>query len=188
MSLAVARIAGQVVPGVEVARAWSAASVRNGVAAANGKFGFIPAALETSWSMLGHYAGNQAAARRWPRMKASKADAVQGTEERRARFDSASGPAVGVTTPFELGDRQLITTWALDSEVDDALTRGRRPEDVLAAQQAFAEKLDGIASDERAADKPEAPGSTPRASDPLVPGEPIESAMPDGSIFSLRVR
>ena len=30
MGLAVARIAGQVVPGVEVARAWSAASVRNG--------------------------------------------------------------------------------------------------------------------------------------------------------------
>ncbi len=30
MSLAVARIAGQVVPGVEVARAWSAASARNG--------------------------------------------------------------------------------------------------------------------------------------------------------------
>ena len=29
-SLAVARIAGQVVPGVEAARAWSAASVRNG--------------------------------------------------------------------------------------------------------------------------------------------------------------
>ena len=30
MGLAVARIAGQVVPGVEVARAWSAASARNG--------------------------------------------------------------------------------------------------------------------------------------------------------------
>lgn len=30
MSLAAARIAGQVVPGVEVARAWSAASARNG--------------------------------------------------------------------------------------------------------------------------------------------------------------
>src|SRR5579859_350122 len=30
MSLVVARIAGQVVPGVEVARAWSAASARNG--------------------------------------------------------------------------------------------------------------------------------------------------------------
>jgi len=30
MSLAVARIAGQVVPGVEVARAWSAASAWNG--------------------------------------------------------------------------------------------------------------------------------------------------------------
>ena len=30
MSLAVARIAGQVVPGVKVARAWSAAFVRNG--------------------------------------------------------------------------------------------------------------------------------------------------------------
>jgi hypothetical protein len=30
MSLAVARIAGQVVPGVEVARAWSAALARNG--------------------------------------------------------------------------------------------------------------------------------------------------------------
>src|SRR5580693_1136316 len=30
MSLAVARIAGRVVPGVEAARAWSAASVRNG--------------------------------------------------------------------------------------------------------------------------------------------------------------
>src|SRR5215472_2964615 len=30
MSLAVARIAGQVVPGVEVARAWSAASAGNG--------------------------------------------------------------------------------------------------------------------------------------------------------------
>ena len=30
MSLAVARIAGQVVPGVKVARAWSAASARNG--------------------------------------------------------------------------------------------------------------------------------------------------------------
>ena len=30
MGLAVARIASQVVPGVEVARAWSAASARNG--------------------------------------------------------------------------------------------------------------------------------------------------------------
>jgi hypothetical protein len=86
------------------------------VAAANEKVDFIEAALETSWSMLGCYAGNQVAARRWSRTRASMADAVRGTEERRVRLDSASGPVVGVTTTFDLGDRQLIVTWALDSE------------------------------------------------------------------------
>jgi hypothetical protein len=66
------------------------------------------------------------------------------------------------------------------------------PSDVIAAQQAFAEDLDGLnPRDEAGYDpgdhdpqraKPAATGAQ------AVPGEHVESQMPDGSIFSLTVR
>jgi hypothetical protein len=67
---------------------------------------FISAALRSSWSMLGHYAGNETAVRRWSDEARKPGGFSQALERRRVLFESEFGPAVGVTTGFDLGDRQ----------------------------------------------------------------------------------
>jgi hypothetical protein len=143
--------------------------------------GLIPDTLRSSWLMLGHYGGNQAAVQRWSESEGKRVGMVPAFRGARALIESELGPAIGTTTTFDLGDRQLVATWAIDRKIDDALTYGR-PEDVLTAQEEFATELDAIVLDEAAANEPKA------TADQLVPGVPVESVMPDGSIFSLTVR
>jgi len=69
---------------------------------------FISAALRSSWSMLGHYAGNETAVRRWSDETRKPGGFSRAPERRRVLFESEYGPAVGVSTGFDLGDRQLI--------------------------------------------------------------------------------
>jgi hypothetical protein len=57
MGLAVARIAGQVVPGVEVARAWSAASARNGGGPARTPLPSSPPPSSQSWANVWRLCG-----------------------------------------------------------------------------------------------------------------------------------
>src|SRR5262249_573310 len=64
--------------------------------------------LETSWAMLGHYAGNQTAAMRWAPNRGKSAGPHGGRRGRRLVFDGGYGPAIGVTTAFDLDDRQLV--------------------------------------------------------------------------------
>jgi hypothetical protein len=145
------------------------------------------AAQKASWSMLGHYAGNQAAATRWSPKRGKSMGLADEDWERRQVLDSEYGPAIGITSAFDLGDRQLVVTWALDEQVDDALTTGDQ-RDVLAAQEAFAAELDGISSRQSAADELEASADSPDAVEQVVSGKTIGSVMPDGSIFSLTLR
>jgi hypothetical protein len=101
--------------------------------------------------------------------------------------DSRYGPAIGISAPFDLGDRQLVVTWAIGQQVDDALTSGDF-QDVRTAQEAFAAELDGTSTRESQGDELDAPAETPEPEGQVTAGEPVESAMPDGSIFSLTVR
>jgi hypothetical protein len=149
---------------------------------------FVPAALRSSWFMLGYYAGNETAVRRWSGEDRKPARIFASARERhRVRFESEYGPAVGITTAFDLGDRQLVVTWGIDQHVDDALAEGN-PRDVLAAQEAFARELDEITSSRGSADEPHASADSSESEEQLTSGEPIRSLMPDGSIFSLTVR
>ena len=61
--------------------------------------------------MLGHYAGNETAVRRWSDGARKPGGFSRAPERRRVLFESEYGPAVGVSTGFDLGDRQLIVTW-----------------------------------------------------------------------------
>lgn len=89
---------------------------------------------------------------------------------------------------FDPGDRQLITTWAMtDSKVEDALARGDS-QSILTAQKTFARKLVRIAPKREGTDEPETSAGSLGTDDQLRPGNPVESAMPDGSIFSPAVR
>ena len=145
------------------------------------------AALEASWSMLGQYAGNQTAAMRWSPRKGKPTGLPGRDRERRLIFDSGYGPAIGVTTAFDLDDRQLLVTWALDKQVDDALSRGSS-RGVLAAQEAVAAELDGIGSRQSTAEERNESADSLDAEEQVVPGQTIESVMPDGSILSLTLR
>jgi hypothetical protein len=151
----------------------------------------IPAALRSSWFMLGHYAGNQAAMQNWSDSEGKRVGAIPDYLGKRTQIESEHGLAIGITKTFDLGDRQLIVTWAIDKGVDDALTRGD-PSDVIAAQEAFAANLDGPNPGDEAGYDPEARAcdvpSPPATGAQAVPGEHVESQMPDGSIFSLTVR
>jgi hypothetical protein len=147
----------------------------------------VPAALRASWSMLGHYAGNEIAVRRWSDRSSKPYDASsQARQQRRVRFESEYGPAVGVTDAFRLGDQQLVVTWGIDQQVDNALTNGGF-QDVLAAQEAFARELDEISARDRDDEEPEASGDSLVSEEQLTSGEPTISAMPDGSVFSLTI-
>jgi hypothetical protein len=59
---------------------------------------------------------------------------------------------------------------------------------VLNAQEAFAGELDGIGTRDSVSDTPDVPVGLPETGDRLAPSELVESAMPDGSIFTLTVR
>ena len=76
-------------------------------------------------------------------------------------------------------------------EVDGALTYGD-PSDVIAAQKTFAEDLDGLNPRDEASYDPgdqDPQRAKPAATDAeAVPGEHVESRMPDGSIVYLTVR
>lgn len=139
------------------------------------------AALRASWSMLAHYAGNQAAEALW----SSKRRANR--RETRSTFESDYGPAVGVTTAFDFDDRQLVVTWALDKRVDDALATGD-PQAVLAAQQAFAADQDRIAPRELPAGESGALADAVDIAGQAARGRAADSVMPDGSIFSVAIR
>jgi hypothetical protein len=107
----------------------------------------------------------------------------------RALSESDLGPAIGISTTFDLGGRQLIVTWAPGRQVDHALAHGR-PADVLAAC--------GRRSPEGwTGSPPMKPLTTPepqqahrkrRISLCLASRSAVESVMPDGPIFSLTVR
>jgi hypothetical protein len=141
-------------------------------------------ALRASWSVLGRYAGNEAAARRWP----DEGRKIYAASSRaRVEVDSQYGPAIGITAPFDLDDRQLVVTWAIGQQVDDALTSGDF-RDVRTAQEAFAAELDGTGTREGQSDELDASAETPEPEGRVTAGELVESAMPDGSIFSLTVR
>lgn len=145
-------------------------------------------ALRASWSVLGRYAGNEAAARRWPdEDRKTYTASSRARPGRRVEIDSRYGPAIGISAPFDLGDRQLVVTWAIGQQVDDALTSGDF-QDVRTAQEAFAAELDGTSTRESQGDELDAPAETPEPEGQVTAGEPVESAMPDGSIFSLTVR
>jgi hypothetical protein len=226
---------GRLAPGLAVSTVTStdqlsyAAMELTGVGAAETRrddedtHGLASASLRSSWALLGHYGGNQAAVQQWSPNRVGNMRVAGG--ERRIRIESAHGPAVGITRTFDLGDRQLAITWALDLRVDDALTSGDYAA-VLAAQQAFARDLDGSGSVQQAGDAgpetstgsvvassgtsgvPEldkllsrfravlSSGVAPEADATdahtareaaIVAGEPVESVMPDGSIFSVTV-
>ena len=148
--------------------------------------GFVLDSLASSWALLGQYSGNYEAVQRWwPQRAEGRRSAV---EERRTVIESALGPAIGITRTFDLGEWQLDVAWAIDKRVDDALTQGDVGA-VLAAQKAFAERLavtDALSQPDDS--EPETTADLPEADNQVVPGEPLESRMSDGSIFSVTVR
>ena len=59
---------------------------------------------------------------------------------------------------------------------------------MLAAQEAFAAELDGIGSRQSTAEERNESADSLDAEEQVVPGQTIESVMPDGSILSLTLR
>jgi hypothetical protein len=126
----------------------------------------VSASVRASWATLADFGGNLGALDRWA--PAIMRDRLTRQARDRATFETPFGSARGTSVTFTLDGARLTVRHAIDTEVDEQLTRGA-VERVSEAQSSFAERLSTVSDRDRETN----------------PREAI-SATPDGSIFSLR--
>ncbi|MEU0795433.1 hypothetical protein ABZ342_35675 [Amycolatopsis sp. NPDC005961] len=126
----------------------------------------VSASVRTAWATLADFGGNLSALDRWaPGIMRNR---LTRQSRDRVTFETPFGSATGTSVTFSFDGARLTVRHAIDTRVDEQLTRGEA-EDVSEAQRSFAERLSGVPDRDREANQREA-----------------VSATPDGSIFSLR--